>query len=324
MNSEPPKPYLSIILPTYNVGKHIDRCITSCINQDYNNIEIIVVDDCGNDDSIEKAKKWASTDDRLKIIYNSKNIGTYHARRRGVEMASGKYILFLDPDDEIENDTALRIYSATSKSDFDIIFFGKKILSRNNIVISQEKPSFFLNSEILDRFLLCKPKDLGTPGKAYRREVLITALKKISVPEEVRLVYAEDALLFFGALCYSKNSITIPFPCYRYHLNDSSITRQQSNDSIKSQQSQIDIIIKYINKISENYTKPEKLKVDKIRAYFELVLLSTRHMLARKLPDENGNSQYLKSVTNTLKIEKSIKSIFRIAVYILSFKTIKL
>lgn len=66
---------ISIILPTYNVEQYIARAIESCINQTFKDIEIIVVDDCGNDNSINIAKEYSKKDKRIKIIHNEKNLG---------------------------------------------------------------------------------------------------------------------------------------------------------------------------------------------------------------------------------------------------------
>ncbi|WP_337209569.1 MULTISPECIES: glycosyltransferase family 2 protein [Campylobacter] len=77
-------PKISIILPTYNVEPYIERALQSCINQTFKDIEIIVVDDCGHDKSIEIAKDYANKDERIKIIHNEKNLGTFASRNIGV------------------------------------------------------------------------------------------------------------------------------------------------------------------------------------------------------------------------------------------------
>ncbi|WP_243832725.1 MULTISPECIES: glycosyltransferase family 2 protein [unclassified Campylobacter] len=74
---------ISIIIPTYNVEKYIARALESCINQTFKDIEIIVVDDCGNDKSIEIAKEYAKKDTRIKIVYNEENLGLLRARYEG-------------------------------------------------------------------------------------------------------------------------------------------------------------------------------------------------------------------------------------------------
>ncbi|HHP5557846.1 TPA: glycosyltransferase family 2 protein, partial [Campylobacter jejuni] len=90
---------ISIILPTYNVEKYIARALESCINQTFKDIEIIVVDDCGNDKSIDIAKEYASKDDRIKIIHNEENLKLLRARYEGAKVATSPYIIFLDSDD---------------------------------------------------------------------------------------------------------------------------------------------------------------------------------------------------------------------------------
>ncbi|EAL0983265.1 glycosyltransferase family 2 protein, partial [Campylobacter jejuni] len=78
-------PKISIILPTFNVEKYIAKALESCINQSFKDIEIIVVDDCGSDKSIDIAKEYAKKDERIKIIHNEENLGTFAARNNGVK-----------------------------------------------------------------------------------------------------------------------------------------------------------------------------------------------------------------------------------------------
>lgn len=86
-------PKISIILPTFNVEKYITKALESCINQTFKDIEIIVVDDCGSDKSIDIAKEYAKKDERIKIIHNEKNLGLLRARYEGVKAAEGGGIL---------------------------------------------------------------------------------------------------------------------------------------------------------------------------------------------------------------------------------------
>ncbi|EAI4436106.1 glycosyltransferase family 2 protein [Campylobacter lari] len=82
--------------------KYITRALESCINQTFKDIEIIVVDDLGNDKSTEIAKEYASKDNRIKIIHNEENLGTFASRNIGVLNAKSDFIMFLDPDDYLE------------------------------------------------------------------------------------------------------------------------------------------------------------------------------------------------------------------------------
>ena len=94
----------------YNVQNFVARAIRSCINQSYENIEIICVDDCGADKSVEVAKEFAKQDERVKIIQNKENLGTFATRNNGAISANGEYLFFLDGDDYFHADTCLKCY----------------------------------------------------------------------------------------------------------------------------------------------------------------------------------------------------------------------
>ncbi len=89
---------ISIIMPVYKAHKYIYTAVESILNQSYSDIELILIDDCGNDDSIEMVKNNFN-DDRIKYYYNEKNMGIAYSRNRGIELAKGEYIALMDDDD---------------------------------------------------------------------------------------------------------------------------------------------------------------------------------------------------------------------------------
>jgi glycosyltransferase involved in cell wall biosynthesis len=91
-------PIISVIIPTYNREGTILRSIYSALNQDYKNIEIIIIDDCSSDDTLEIIR--AIKDLRLKVIPLKNNRGPSHARNVGISASSGEFVVFLDSDDE--------------------------------------------------------------------------------------------------------------------------------------------------------------------------------------------------------------------------------
>lgn len=100
----------------YNVEKFVAKAIESCINQSYENIEIICVDDCGVDKSIDVAKEFATKDKRVKIVQNKENLGTFATRNNGAISANGEYLFFLDADDYLHSDTCLKCYEILQDS----------------------------------------------------------------------------------------------------------------------------------------------------------------------------------------------------------------
>ena len=98
----PTKPFVSIIIPAYNVQDYIAQTLESCLKQSFSDIEIIVVDDCGSDGSMAIAQSYARSDTRLKIVRNKENMKLFQTRGAGVRAASGQYVVFLDADDVLE------------------------------------------------------------------------------------------------------------------------------------------------------------------------------------------------------------------------------
>lgn len=90
---------VSVVIPMYNSAKYITPTIESALNQTYKNIEVLVVDDCSKDNSIEVVNSIAQSDSRLRCVQQEKNQGAAVARNRGIKEAKGQYIAFLDSDD---------------------------------------------------------------------------------------------------------------------------------------------------------------------------------------------------------------------------------
>uniref|UniRef100_UPI001918BCDA glycosyltransferase family 2 protein n=1 Tax=Exiguobacterium chiriqhucha TaxID=1385984 RepID=UPI001918BCDA len=90
---------VSIIMPAYNCVEHIDETIKSVKNQTYKNWELIVVDDCSTDNTVELLEDLAKNDSRITLTKSSENSGAAAARNKGIEIAQGEFIAFLDSDD---------------------------------------------------------------------------------------------------------------------------------------------------------------------------------------------------------------------------------
>ena len=92
-------PKISIIVPVYNTEKYLRKCLDSLVNQTLSDIEIICINDCSTDNSLEILRKYASKDNRIKVIDFKENRGAAYARNVGIEEAQGEYIGFIDSDD---------------------------------------------------------------------------------------------------------------------------------------------------------------------------------------------------------------------------------
>lgn len=95
-------PLISIIVPVYNVEEYLDRCVNSIVNQTYQNLEIILVDDGSTDSSGKKCDEWKEKDNRI-IVIHKENGGQGEARNYGLDIATGDYIGFVDSDDLVSS-----------------------------------------------------------------------------------------------------------------------------------------------------------------------------------------------------------------------------
>ncbi len=112
---------ISVIVPVYNVEDYLIECLTSIINQTLKEIEIICIDDCGTDNSINILKEYAKKDDRIRIISHKENKGLGPARNTGIKESKGEYISFIDSDDYISRDYLENLYNTIIKYDTDIV-----------------------------------------------------------------------------------------------------------------------------------------------------------------------------------------------------------
>lgn len=96
---------VSVLVAVYNAEKYLSKCLDSLISQTYKNIEIICIDDCSKDSSAKILNKYASSDNRIKILTLAKNSGQANARNKGLKIASGEYITMLDSDDWFADDS---------------------------------------------------------------------------------------------------------------------------------------------------------------------------------------------------------------------------
>lgn len=111
---------ISVIIPIYNVENYLERCIESIKRQTYQNLEIILVDDGSTDKSSEICEIQSSLDKRIKVIHQ-KNSGVSAARNRGIDIAMGDYLCFVDSDDFIHSELLETLYKISQREDADIV-----------------------------------------------------------------------------------------------------------------------------------------------------------------------------------------------------------
>lgn len=133
---------ISIIVPIYNTERYLGSCIESLINQSYNDLEIILINDGSTDSSDKICQTYVKQDDRIKYKY-IKNSGVSVARNHGLGLATGEYILFVDSDDYIDSDMCRRMMERMKKGKFDLVSCG-----HSNVYGNKNIPEHLKNEDI--------------------------------------------------------------------------------------------------------------------------------------------------------------------------------
>ena len=123
---------ISVIIPVYNVAPYLKQCVQSLIQQTYKDLQIILIDD-GSKDGSDLIMKELAVMDRRVVVVSQGNRGVSAARNKGLSLASGQYILFLDADDYLETDALESAYRKLSEQSLDIVFFDTKAFGEEGI-----------------------------------------------------------------------------------------------------------------------------------------------------------------------------------------------
>lgn len=216
---------ISIIVPVYNVESFLPRCIDSLIKQEYKNIEIILINDGSTDSSGEICDRYAVIDGRIRVIHQGYQ-GVSGARNRGLAVAQGEYIMFLDSDDEAHPQYVSKLYDTLIKNDLDIAQCCL-IRIKNGIRVNEQEvrddvrifSGYDMQMKIFERnryfsMVLC--------GKIFKKELfsgLQFPLGRIN----------EDESLIYLLMYRSKRVGIIDDYLYYYHYNCESITEKKYN-----------------------------------------------------------------------------------------------
>lgn len=212
------QPLISVIIPIYKVEKFLNRCVESIVEQTYNNLEIILVDDGSPDNCPKMCDNWADKDVRIKVVHKE-NGGLSDARNAGMKIASGEFISFVDSDDWLELNAIELMQDAIERNDCDICSFGVKMLWENGkekyLTKSHDEIVFESTEAILQGFL-----------SSQIIQTVWNKLYKKSVIEDYEFPFGklyEDEFWSWKIMVNSNRVVCIDNYLYNYYQNDSSI-----------------------------------------------------------------------------------------------------
>lgn len=246
---------LSIIIPMYNSEKTIKRCIDSILLSANNDIEIIVIDDCSTDKSFEICEKNYS--DKIILLRNEENKGPSYSRNKGIEIATGDYISFVDSDDTVSDDYCFILLSKI-KENYDILFFDFYYDNRKSI--DEEFPK-----ERKEQIIYLVEYNLlsHSCNKTMKKNLIVNHNLRFNENKK----YGEDEEFFIRLLKYISSIGFLKKKIYCYIVNEGSLVTKKQ---------QVETLIDMYN-IKRNFLIEEQVfyerKIQKIFAVYNMYML---------------------------------------------------
>lgn len=191
---------VSIIIPVYKVEEYLEECVLSAINQTYEELEIILVDDGSPDKCPRMCDEFARLDNRIKVIHQ-KNGGLSNARNKGIQEATGKYLYFLDSDDYLDTKAIEKLLVAAERDNSDFCFCDAKAFSDDNKIFSSN-----------ENLTYTRKKDYGClkgsqmAKKLYDNEEFKTSAALLFIKRDF---LNETNILFYEGILHEDNLFTV-------------------------------------------------------------------------------------------------------------------
>lgn len=209
------------IIPAFNAEKTIDKCLSSIVNQTYDDWETIVVDDGSTDKTFSLCEKYAQFDSRIKVIHQ-KNSGAGIARNTGLKYINHNgYVVFVDADDYIEKD----YFESLSYHSEDLVFIDVKRIDQNHSFVESIYKYRHLKKETLLQYQMTGRIPWGGVRKAVKANVILNN----NILYSSHMV-GEESIYSFMVLYFSSSVGFISHPLYNYIIHNDSLSHSQLDD----------------------------------------------------------------------------------------------
>lgn len=280
---------VSVVVPVYNVGSLVRKCVDTIVNQSYKEIEVIIVNDGSTDDSKLFIDYYGH--DNIKSINLSKNLGLGNARNIGIANSTGNYLAFVDSDDWIDLDLYAEMINSIEKYDADIAICGIKN-EYSNYISSEFRYNYIhgntIDSEMAIKLLSNYSNNNCRISPVVWNKLYRTDFIKSNKIEFLNNSYWEDDVFTFQAFIYAKTVTITPDVYYHYFQRDSSITNDFSKKHID------DLIYSFL--FLKNYLIKQSLwnmYQNYFNSYMDRAITSLFNMLFKREPSVIKQKEYL-------------------------------
>ncbi|MBU5268069.1 glycosyltransferase family 2 protein [Virgibacillus proomii] len=289
---------VSIIIPVYNAADFLENCLNSVVNQSYRSLEVIVINDGSTDNSVSIIKRFIESDSRFSL-YDQSNQGLGHTRNRGISISQGKYLFFLDADDEIPKNAICTLVQSLEKTGADfscgkVIRFNTKrkyVPIRHlefNLYNKHEVTNVNKRPELLQDSIAC--------NKLWRKDFILNNelfFKEKSYYED--LTFTTKAMVLAKRIAINKKNVY--YWRVREDKNNPSITQQQMKLSNTSDR--INVLINNRNWLTSSNVNSRVIREHDLKILLDVLRL---HVLKYCLVKETDKKEWLIKVTTILNI----------------------
>lgn len=272
-------PKVSIITPTYNSNKFIERTIKSVIKQTFTDWEYIIVDDCSNDNTRELISNYVKKDNRIKLIKTETNSGGPAIPKNvAMKKVTGEYVAFLDHDDEWlpeKLEKQIKIFENSKDKKLGLVSCGANLLNNKGKCFSIYTPP----KKILFPEILIRNPIYSNSSVLIKKEVI-----DITGPRDENMKYSEDWEMWIRILKNDYNFESINKPLFNYYFHDLSASKATNNKIVKVKD------VEYV--INKHFDLYEKYNYQHI-GYFRLGIM---YFLAGEISQSRTN--FKKSIKN--------------------------
>ena len=215
---------IGVIIPNYNSGTYIKKCLDSLLEQEYKVSEIIVVDDCSTDGSKKIVKEYTEKNDDIILLENEKNMGVSYSRNKGIEYAKSEYIMFCDSDDWYEKQATKRMMEKVEKDSADFVLAGYYITYKDGRKIEVKYNN--LNNIKIDKEMAISYLPITSSSKLIKKSILVE--HNIKYPEGIK--NCEELPVIPVAGFYAKKVVYIDECLYNYFQRENSASNHELQD----------------------------------------------------------------------------------------------
>lgn len=292
---------VSIVIPMYNVEKVIIRTLKSILEQEIKNYELIIIDDCSSDNTYDICKNFIVENklNNIRLFRNKKNSGPSFTRNRGIDLATGDYLILFDADDCYKNGAINKMLSNIKKTDLVIIGIDRIYNGKSSILIYNDK-----------NIQKCLKKDLiniylsGLLNQPSNKMYNLDIIRKNQIYFDTNSSYGEDLdfnLQYFEKI---KKCTIINEPLYIYYQTKSGLNNIYKKNELELDRMNFEKKIQYFKSISNLTQEQEKVLyknylIDRFRLYYRFNKYNSYHgkneYLNKVIMDDNLDELIVKS-----------------------------